>query len=109
MQANSWRQGALWAMSASEAACRSTCGCAALKVELREFQAEYFNAAATPTINVRINVKMVQMPQRTIIASQGFDTKRPAPSNRMSDIVQTFDAALGIVLRDVVIWTLRLS
>ncbi|WP_420562400.1 ABC-type transport auxiliary lipoprotein family protein [Thalassobaculum sp.] len=80
-----------------------------LKVELREFQAEYFNAAATPTINVRINVKMVQMPQRTIIASQGFDTKRPAPSNRMSDIVQTFDAALGIVLRDVVIWTLRLS
>lgn len=80
-----------------------------LKVELREFQAEYFDGAEIPTINVRVNVKMVQMPQRTITASQGFETKRPAPSNRMSDIVHTFDAALGIVLRDVVVWTLRLS
>ena len=80
-----------------------------LKVELREFQAEYFDGADVPTVNVRINVKMVQMPQRTIMASQGFETKRRSPSNKMSDIVQTFDAALGIVLRDVVIWTLRPS
>ncbi len=80
-----------------------------LKVELREFQAEYFDGAEIPTINTRINVKMVQMPQRIIIASQGFETKRRAPSNKMADIVQTFDAALGIVLRDVVVWTLRQS
>lgn len=78
-----------------------------LRVELREFQAEYFDGAESPTINVRVNVKMVQMPQRTIVASQGFETKRRAPSNRMSDIVQTFDTALGLVLRDVVVWTLR--
>ena len=80
-----------------------------LKVELREFQAEYFDGAEVPTINVRINVKMVQMPQRTIMASQGFETKKRAPSNKMRDIIQTFDSALGIVLRDVVIWTLRQS
>lgn len=80
-----------------------------LKVELREFQAEYFEQAEIPTVNVRINVKMVQMPQRTIIASQGFEAQRRAPSNKMQNIVETFDAALGIVLRDVVIWTLRQS
>lgn len=80
-----------------------------LKVELREFQAEYFDGAEIPTINVRVNVKMVQMPQRTIMASQGFEIRRQAPSNKMSDIVLTFDAALGLVLRDVVVWTLRQS
>ena len=78
-----------------------------LKVELREFQAEYFDEAPIPTVNVRINVKIVQMPQRTIVASQGFDTHLRSPSNRMVDIVETFDEALGLVLRDVVVWTLR--
>jgi len=78
-----------------------------LKVELREFQAEYFASADLPSVNVRINVKLVQMPQRIIIASQDFRAARPAPSNRMADIVQTFDSALGSVLREIVIWTLR--
>lgn len=77
-----------------------------LKVELREFQAEYFDGAEVPTINVRINVKRVQMPQRIIVASQDFETKRRAPSNRMADIVRTFDDTLGAVLRDIVVWTL---
>lgn len=78
-----------------------------LKVELREFQAEYFDGAPTPTIHVRINVKQVQMPQRIIIAAEDFDIKRTSPTNRMADIVRTFDAALGSVLRNIVIWTLR--
>lgn len=77
-----------------------------LKVELREFQAEYFDGAEIPAVNVRINVKQVQMPQRIIVASKGFETKRRSPSNRMPDIIRTFDAALGAVLRDIVVWTL---
>lgn len=77
-----------------------------LKVELREFQAEYFDNAEIPTINVRVNAKLVQMPQRIIIASADFPLKRVAASNRMSDIVMTFDAVLGRVLRDIVVWTL---
>ncbi|MFX4221019.1 MAG: ABC-type transport auxiliary lipoprotein family protein [Thalassobaculum sp.] len=77
-----------------------------LKVELREFQAEYFDGAEIPAVNVRINVKQVQMPQRIIVASEGFETKRRSPSNRMPDIIRTFDAALGAVLRDIVVWTL---
>ncbi|MDF1793086.1 MAG: ABC-type transport auxiliary lipoprotein family protein [Thalassobaculaceae bacterium] len=78
-----------------------------LKVEVREFQAEYFDGAKIPTIRVRINVKQVQMPQRIIIATQDFESRRPAPTNKMVDIVETFDAALGTVLRDIVVWTLR--
>lgn len=78
-----------------------------LKIELREFQAEYFDGAQVPSIHVRVNAKMVQMPQRIIIASQDFRKARPSPSNRMADIVRTFDATLGSVMRDIVVWTLR--
>ena len=39
-----------------------------LRIELREFQAEYRNGAAAPAINVWIAVKLVRMPQRRIIA-----------------------------------------
>ncbi|MCR9073377.1 MAG: ABC-type transport auxiliary lipoprotein family protein [Alphaproteobacteria bacterium] len=77
-----------------------------LKVELREFQAEYFDGAEVPVVNVRINVKQVQMPQRIIVASADFETRRTSPTNRMSDIIRTFDDALGSVLRDIVVWTL---
>lgn len=78
-----------------------------LKVEIREFQAEYFDGAQIPTVNVRINVKLVQMPQRIIVASQDFETKRQAPTNRMVDIVNAFDGALGSVFRKIVVWTLQ--
>ena len=78
-----------------------------LKVELREFQAEYFEGATVPTVHVRINVKLVQMPQRVIVASSDFPGKRAAPSNRMADIVVTFDETLGSVLREIVVWTLE--
>jgi cholesterol transport system auxiliary component len=78
-----------------------------LKVEIREFQAEYFDGAQVPTVHVRINVKLVQMPQRIIIAANDFSIRRQASTNRMADIVDTFDGALGAVFRQIVVWTLQ--
>jgi cholesterol transport system auxiliary component len=77
-----------------------------LLVELREFQAEYYKTDGAPTIHVRINVKLVQMPQRVIVAAEDFHQERVAPTNSMGDIVQTFDDTLGNVLRNIVVWTL---
>lgn len=79
-----------------------------LRVELREFQAEYLGNAEAPTINVRIGVKMVRMPQRHIIASATIERMVPSPDNRMESIIESFDQALGKVLRDIVVWTLTL-
>lgn len=79
-----------------------------LRVELREFQAEYTDGVAAPTINVRINVKLVRLPQRHIIASTTVDRAMAAPDNKIASIVDTFDQALGKVLRDIVVWTLTL-
>ena len=77
-----------------------------LRVELREFQAEYANGAEAPAINVRIAVKLVRMPQRHIIAATSVERVVPSPDNRMSSIIESFDQALGRVLRDIVVWTL---
>lgn len=77
-----------------------------IQVELREFQAEYLDGAEIPTIHVRINAKLVRMPQRHIVAATTVERSLRSPDNRMTSIVAVFDEALGKVLRDIVIWTL---
>ncbi len=80
-----------------------------LKTELREFQAEYDNAAkgAAPRVRVRINAKLVIMPQRIIIAGMTIEKFVTAKSNTMPAIVKAFDYALGKTLKGLVGWTLR--
>jgi cholesterol transport system auxiliary component len=89
-----------------------------LKTELREFQAEYEEPipastkelgpdAPAPWARVRINAKLVKMPQREIIAHQTFERRVRAKENRMSAIIDAFDEALGKTLKGVVIWTLE--
>lgn len=89
-----------------------------LKTELREFQAEYeeripANATALgpsespPWARVRINAKLVKMPQRNIVAHQTFERRIRAKANTMSDIIDAFDEALGKALKAMVIWTLQ--
>ena len=77
-----------------------------LKSDLREFQAEYVDGA-TPTVRVRINAKLVRMPERTIIASHTVERRVSARGTSISQIVYAFDAALGKSLRSVVEWALQ--
>jgi cholesterol transport system auxiliary component len=77
-----------------------------LKTELREFQAEYFQSA-TPNVRVGINAKLVQMPRRSIIASESFEAVAEAKADNMTDIIAAFDEALGKVLKHLVEWTLQ--
>lgn len=77
-----------------------------LKLDLREFQTEY-SGDGPPNAHVRLNAKLVQMPQRTIIGSQRFTRKIAAKADTLEDIVEAFDDALGKVLKDLVTWTLR--
>lgn len=83
-----------------------------LKSELREFQAEYDRkpaegaASEPPWVRVRINAKLVRMPQRVIVASQTFEHRVRAKRNAMAGIVMAFDEALGSTIKDIVVWTL---
>ncbi|MFT5181178.1 MAG: cholesterol transport system auxiliary component [Alphaproteobacteria bacterium] len=77
-----------------------------LKLELREFQSEY-DDNGIPAAHVRLNAKLVQMPQRTIIGSDSFEAKIGASADRIEDIVAAFDDALGKTLKDLVVWVLQ--
>lgn len=76
-----------------------------LKTELREFQAEY-DDGGPPLIRVRINAKLVRMPDRAIIASHTVERTARAAGGDMQHIALAFDDALGQVLRRIVEWTL---
>lgn len=91
-----------------------------LKAELREFQAEYDRQMppdtttlgpkeAPPWAHVRINVKLVKMPQREIVATRTFERRLRAKANTMADIIEAFDNALGKVLKLMVGWTITVG
>ena len=77
-----------------------------LKLELREFQSEYATDGI-PNAHVRLNAKLVKMPQRTIIGSDSFEAKVGASADRIEDIIAAFDEALGKALKNLVVWTLQ--
>ena len=76
-----------------------------LKTELREFQAEYF-AGGPPQVRVSMNAKLVKMPNRIIVASESWEHVIDATADRIGDVIQAFDDALGKVLKRMVEWTL---
>ena len=76
-----------------------------LKTELREFQAEYPDDGP-PIVRVKINAKLVKMPQRTIIASFQSEREILADGPDLINIIQAFDRGLGKVLKAIVEWAL---
>ncbi len=77
-----------------------------LKMDLREFQAEY-DGAGPPQAHVRLNAKLVKMPQRTIIAAHMAQQRVRAEGSDMNQVIYAFDGALGGTLKSVVEWALR--
>lgn len=76
-----------------------------LQSELREFQSEYFDTGV-PSAHVRINVKLIRLPDRAIVASESFESVMPAAADQLDDVIEAFDVALGKVLRRIVEWTI---
>jgi cholesterol transport system auxiliary component len=77
-----------------------------LKVELREFQAEKTSEGGT-VVRVRLNLKLVRIALGQIVASQSFESVKPANSESVPDIVQAFDDSVGAVLKRAVAWALK--
>jgi ABC-type uncharacterized transport system auxiliary subunit len=55
---------------------------------------------------VAIDVKLVRMLGRKVIAQQLFEAHVPAGANDLPAIVTAFDTALGRVLKAIVLWAL---
>jgi cholesterol transport system auxiliary component len=77
-----------------------------IKSELRHFEAQFYDAPE-PLVHVTINIKLVKMPEREIIANCNFNRTAKAKTQSIDDIVPAFDDALGGVLRRLVEWTIR--
>ena len=77
-----------------------------LKIEMREFQAEYDTREQAPRVRVRINAKIIAQPRREIIASRTFEQVVTAASTDIEAVIYAFDEALGQVLKGIVEWTL---
>ncbi len=78
-----------------------------LKIELREFQVEAYRQAGQHMPRVGISVKLVEMPNRLIVAAATFERQTVAPPDVMTAIVEAWDDALGAVLKRLVNWTLE--
>lgn len=77
-----------------------------LKTDLREFEAVYDGDNPIPTIWIRMNAKLVKLPERRIVASETFGEKLPAAGSKLTDIVAAFDEALGSVFKQIVLFAL---
>jgi cholesterol transport system auxiliary component len=78
-----------------------------LKTELREFQAVYYDGdGKVPKVVVRINAKVVEMPDRRIIGSKTIVKEEKAATPEFKEIINAYDVALGRALREIVTFTL---
>jgi cholesterol transport system auxiliary component len=77
-----------------------------LKPELRKFEAIYDAPQGPPVVSVIMNVRLVKMPEREIIATTTFNRRERAERNAMPSIIDAYDEALGAVLKRVIEWTL---
>jgi cholesterol transport system auxiliary component len=78
-----------------------------LRPELRLFKAIYEQPDAPPSVAVRLNARLVKMPDRQIIAQIGTERRVKAARNSMDAIVEAFDEALGGAMKPIIEWTLR--
>ena len=77
-----------------------------LLTNIREFQAEY-DGSGPPTVEVRLQVRMVRLPRRSTISAATITGSVPAASRKMQDIVTAFDQAFGKAAKRLVEWTVR--
>ncbi|HEX3500139.1 MAG TPA: ABC-type transport auxiliary lipoprotein family protein [Stellaceae bacterium] len=78
-----------------------------LMPELRRFEARYQNGEAPPTVLVRLLVRLIKMPERSIIGEDIAEAQETAALNNMDSIVEAYNEALGSVMKRLVTWTLR--
>lgn len=77
-----------------------------LRTDLREFGATYDNGEEAPLVVVRINAKLVEMPERRIVAATTVERRERAPGRSVDEVLMAFDEALGSALKEIVTFTL---
>lgn len=69
-----------------------------LEVTVTDFEAEYRDAAAAPTVRVHLQARIGSSAERRIIARFEADAEQPAGENRMTSIVAAYNQAANTAL-----------
>ena len=77
-----------------------------LETSIRDFEAIYDASGGPPRVSVALDVKLVRMPARRIVAQISVSREAKATDNAVPEIVAAFDSALGGAVTEIVTWTL---
>jgi cholesterol transport system auxiliary component len=77
-----------------------------LETAIRDFEAIYDAPGDPPRVSVALDVKLVRMPARRIVAQISVSREAKASANAVPEVVAAFDSALGGAVTQVVTWTL---
>jgi cholesterol transport system auxiliary component len=77
-----------------------------LETDLREFQVNCRGSESIPTAVVRIDGRLLAMPERRIIGATTSQKLQKARGTNFEDVLVAFNDALGHVLRDIVVFAL---
>ena len=78
-----------------------------LKTEIRHFEALYDSPTGAPEVWVAIIARLVDPAGRNIVSHASFERRERAAANDIGHVVLAFDEALGAVMADIVVWTVR--
>jgi cholesterol transport system auxiliary component len=75
-----------------------------LTLDVSTFETRY-TGGAEPTVVIELKAALIRPATRETAAEKVFRIERPASENRVSAIVQAYDAAVTQVLSDLAAWT----
>ena len=78
-----------------------------LKTDIRHFEALYDSRNGPPEVWVAITARLVDPSGRDVVAHASFERREQAQANDIARVVLAFDEALGGVMEDIVLWTVR--
>lgn len=75
-----------------------------LDIDMRAFEARYDAPGATPSAVITARAQILSREDRSVVAERTFSVSRPASENRVSAIVQAFEAATADINAQIVDW-----
>jgi cholesterol transport system auxiliary component len=76
-----------------------------LDTTVDDFEAVYDSQTSPPRVLVRLSVALLAMPDRKIVAQTTISGEETAAANKIPDIVNAFDGALGKAIDRVLAWS----
>jgi cholesterol transport system auxiliary component len=78
----------------------------ALQIDMRQFEAVYAAPGQAPSVVVALQAKLISRPGNRVLALKAFHVQVPASSEKVPDVMASFDSAITQSLSEIVGWTL---